>query len=113
MLKITHPITGAEVQVAQNDFPEKMNWEEASRACNALGSGWRLPTKEELEAMYEQLHEKGQGNFNSGSFWNREAFYWSGTEFDGNLAWFFHFYYRGANSRGKRDAGYVRAVRAF
>ncbi|MFM7661671.1 MAG: hypothetical protein ACKO6A_03325, partial [Bacteroidota bacterium] len=65
MLKITNPITGDELQVANQDFSDQMSWDEAKRACIELGSGWRLPTKEELVAMYEQLHKEGQGNFKS------------------------------------------------
>lgn len=106
MLKITNPITGDEVQVAQNDFPEKMTWGEALRSCNALGSGWRLPTIEELEAMYKQLHDKGQGNFKSGPFWNRETSYWSecAVSFGFNNGKTF-------SHHDKNHSFYVRAVR--
>lgn len=105
MLKIIHPITGGEVQVAQNDFPEKMTWGEALRSCNALGSGWRLPTKEELEAMYKQLHVKGQGNL-------KESFYWSSTE-DDDTAWLFDFDGGFTSDFNKHLTHFVRAVRAF
>ncbi len=84
MLKFTHPITGAEVQVGNQDFSDRMNWEEAKRACNDLGDGWRLPTKEELKAIFNQLHKNGEGNFESDG-------YWSNTEVDIYLAWYFDF----------------------
>jgi len=109
MLKITNPITGDELQVANQDFSDEMTWEEAKRACNELGSGWRLPNKQELKEIYEQLHEKGQGNF-------KAAFYWSSTEYDANdFAWIFYFldgdaFYDGGS---KTTTFYVRAVRAF
>jgi hypothetical protein len=45
-----------------------MTWQEAISACNGLGSGWRLPNKEDLKAMYEQLHGKAQGNFKEADF---------------------------------------------
>ena len=107
MLKITNPITGDELQVANQDFSNEMTWEEAKRACNELGSGWRLPTKQELLEIYEKLHEKGQGNF-------KAATYWSSSEIGANDAWTFTFTNGGANGDyGKAYAFYVRAVRAF
>ena len=30
-----------------------MNWHDANKACNALGKGWRLPTKDELNTLYQ------------------------------------------------------------
>ena len=67
---------------------------------------WRLPTKEELNLMYGNLHKKGLGNFAI------EA-YWSSFEFDSSNAWYQYFgfgyqysYIKGANLR-------VRAVRSF
>lgn len=107
MLKITNPITGDELQVANQDFSDRMNWQDAKRACSELGSGWRLPTKQELEIMYKQLHKKGQGNFKS-------VYYWSSSEDDG-LAWVFSFNDGYANypSSDKDDTNYVRAVRAL
>ena len=107
MLKITNPITGDELQVANQDFSDEMTWEEAKRACNELGSGWRLPNKQELKEIYEQLHEKGQGNF-------KAAYYWSSTEYGFDYAWLFTFANGDANSSsGKNLAYYVRAVRAI
>ena len=106
MLKITNPITGDELQVANQDFSDRMTWEEAKRACNELGSGWRLPNKQELKEIYEQLYEKGQGNF-------KEAAYWSSTESANDDAWYFLFTNGPAYSTTKRSTIYVRAVRAF
>ena len=106
MLKITNPITGDELQVANQDFSDEMTWEEAKRACNELGSGWRLPNKQELKEIYEQLHEKGQGNF-------KAAYYWSSTEGDDDDAWSFYFNDGYAPNTSKSGTNYVRAVRAF
>ena len=106
MLKITNPITGDELQVANQDFSDQMTWEEAKRACNELGSGWRLPNKQELLEIYEKLHEKGQGNF-------KAAGYWSSTEYDGSFAWNFIFFSGTAFNLPKNSTYYVRAVRAF
>ena len=41
------------LQIAQTDFPNQMNWEDAKKACEALGEGWRLPSKDELNSMYD------------------------------------------------------------
>ena len=82
MLKIINPINGAELQVAALDFSQKMTWDEAKRACVELGSGWRLPTIEEIKEMYNQLHKKEQGNF-------QETFYWSGSVDYSGKAWNF------------------------
>lgn len=106
MLKITNPITGDELQVANQDFSDQMTWEEAKRACNELGSGWRLPNKQELLEIYEKLHEKGQGNF-------KASFYWSSAEYDGTYPWYFFFDDGVAYVNYEGTTAYVRAVRAF
>lgn len=107
MLKFTNPITGVELQVANQDFSDEMTWKDAERVCIELGSGWRLPTKEELEAIYEQLHKKGQGEFKS-------AHYWSIAEYDSSEAWPFNFATGTAGYNETRMGSfYVRAVRAL
>ncbi len=106
MLKITQPITGAELQVAIQDFPNPMSWDKAEIACSELGSGWRLPTKEELKVMYYQLHKKGQGNF-------KVQFYWSSKADGASFAWYLSFILGGADRRLKSSKFYVRAVRAL
>ena len=65
---------GKVIEVAKEDFPEDMEWKDAMSACQKLGSGWRLPSKEELEEMYTQLHKKGKGNFST------DDLYWSNSE---------------------------------
>ena len=47
------PIKIGNLEVAQNDFPKWMNWDEANSACEGLGNGWRLPTKDELNLICE------------------------------------------------------------
>jgi hypothetical protein len=106
MFEITSPITGEKLQVALNDFEEKMNWEQAKNACKDLGIGWRLPTIKELEVMYEELYKKGKGNF-------KDATYWSSKEYDYLNAWFFYFSNGNAGNFDKSCTYYVRAVRAF
>jgi len=72
------PIKIFNFEVAENDFPggEKMTWEEAKKACESLGDGWRLPTKDELNILY-------LNNTNLNGI--KDNAYWSST-LDGNLA---------------------------
>ena len=81
-----------------------MNWYDAKIACQKLGLGWRLPTKDELNMLYENKEEIGGFADNS---------YWSSTEFINFLAWVHNF---GSGIEGNNDKNYlygsVRAVRA-
>ena len=70
---IGKPITIGNLVVAQNDFPKLMNWVDAKRACAALGKGWRLPTKEELNILYQNKDKIGGFAV---------IIYWSSTEID-------------------------------
>jgi hypothetical protein len=36
------------LEIAQHDFPIKMNWNDATKACSELGENWRVPTRYEL-----------------------------------------------------------------
>jgi hypothetical protein len=106
-LIITSPTTGETLQVALKDLGE-MNWEDATAACANLGSGWRLPTKEELQVMYKELHLKDRGNFCG------DCLYWSSSQNGGHNAWYVRF----ANGFAYYDITYfnyyqVRAVRAL
>jgi len=104
------------VLVAPEDLKQKMNWYDAIKACKELGDGkWRLPTKEELEAMYEQLHEQGKGNFKSTFVplsLPGQSNYWSSSHYHHGRAWMMNFYnghtYYGPNSY---SATLVRPVR--
>ena len=83
----------------------KMRWEEAIKACENLGDGWRLPTIEELEEIYK-YEDKIVGIANN--------FYWSSTEYGNYTAWSFNFNSGTAYfSTNKNYANYVRAVRAL
>ena len=96
------------MQIAKADFPSDMSWNDAMAACQNLGNGWRLPNKDELTAMYEQLHTKGKGNFRT------DGFYWSSSESNANNAWNFSFNSGVANdfiASAKGYSFYVRAVR--
>lgn len=93
------------LQIASNDFPEKLDWNDAKKACSILGNGWRLPTKDELNIIYQNKDKIG-------GF--ADSDYWSSTESTnsnyagkqaldiGSQAFF-----------NKNDKLYVRAVRNF
>jgi hypothetical protein len=92
------------LEVMTKDLGE-MNWDDAMKACADLGDGWRLPTKEELNILYQNKDKIG-GFANS--------LYWSSTEGHNGYAW------RQGFNTGVQEDGYVkfpnlyvRAVRAF
>lgn len=67
-----NPIVGipkklGSIEIAEYDFPNAMDWDEAKVACTKLGNGWRLPTKAELNIMY--LNKDRLGSFSSGAYW--------------------------------------------
>ena len=73
----TFTIAGKTIQVAKEDFPEDMSWDDAMAACQNLGNGWRLPTKAECEAIHNQLWKKEKVMFNKKG---DDLQYWSSTE---------------------------------
>jgi len=111
--KLTFECHGETIEVAKKDFPRDMSWNDAMASCENLGNGWRLPSINELKAMYEQLHTKGKGNFRTYDW------YWSSSE--NNLrpayhAWLFNFddgrAYNG-DLYYKSNSNHVRAVRTL
>ena len=82
-----------------------MKWEAAKIACENLGDGWRLPTKEEFILMY--INKDKIGGFTN-------EFYWSSTELDNpGVAWGFCFNNEAAFGFNKGNTCYVRAVRTL
>ena len=106
---IGKPIRIGELEVAQFDFPKGMLLGEAKKACADLGSGWRIPTKDELNFLYINQKKSGMGMSNCG-------YYFSSTENDGYAygAWYQSFC-NGAqrNDYSQYDYPRVRAVRSF
>jgi len=98
------PYRLTKIEVAQYDFPKQMHWNEAKKACANLGSGWRLPTKDELNLMYK--NRKKIGGFEINRFW-------SSTESSSTNAWGQGFYNGAQNYYPKDYNASVRAVRAF
>ena len=91
-------------EIAPKSTEIEANWHDARLYCFALNidgkTGWRLPTKEELNEIYESENDL------------EKSLYWSSTEFDTGGAWrqSFHF---GFQANGYKDTNvYVRAIRS-
>jgi hypothetical protein len=88
------------LEVMQTDLG-KMTWDEANKACEKLGDGWRLPTIEELFFVFEnrnKIRELKEGN------------YWTSEESVDEYAWY-AFDDGVAYYDFKYSKNYVRAVR--
>jgi len=98
----------------------RANTEEILRGCNETSTAaglchelvlngyndWFLPSVDELQLMYRNLHEKGLGGF-------KETYYWSSTQ-DKYGAWVVNFYYGNKSNQVRdRQGVLVRPVRAF
>ena len=94
----------SEEGVEFNEPMRLMDWYEAMKACADLGDGWRLPTKDELNVLYENKDKIG-------GFAGSK--YWSSTEHDNDYAWAQNFIKGGQYSKYKNNDSSVRAVRAF
>ena len=76
----------------------------AARLCHELG--WFLPSKDELNLMYENLEEQGLGSFYD--------YYWLSSEDSATTAWFQKFVSGSQPYYNIRYSDYrVRPVRAF
>ena len=72
-------------------------------------SDWYLPSKDELQEMYNTIGEGGQES-NIGGF---NGFYWSSSESSNSYAWFVDFSDGDAVDDSKGYAYRVRVIRAF
>jgi hypothetical protein len=95
------------IEVAEHDFPNTMKWEDAIKACEELGEGWHLPTKEELNLLY--LNKDKIGGFTDQEYWNSIV-----NKNYNSLACFKYFSDGGWNYYSKETGiFYVRAVRSL
>jgi hypothetical protein len=98
------PIVIGSLEVAEKDFPNEMNWQSAKNACSNLGKGWRLPTNDELNLLFQ--NKDNIGGFISSS-------YWSSVQNDDEYAWGWYFG-DGKMEEYKKDVKlYVRAVKTI
>ena len=88
----------------------KANWDEAATAArNFRGGGfndWRLPTRTELELMYQNLKRRNLGGFNNER-------YWSSTENNPYNAWNQDFSDGRRSFNYKTDSYRFRVIRVF
>ena len=100
------------IEVAEKDFPKNMNWEDAKKACESLGNGWRLPTKNELNTLYQNKEIIGQFK---GQYWSSTTGgKWGGEGIEGYGPWVLNTYNNGlqfGNPIGTTND--VRAVRTI
>jgi clan AA aspartic protease (TIGR02281 family) len=113
-----HPVIGrtkiiGNIEIAEYDFPKIMDWDNAKNACASLGDGWRLPTKEELNILFE--NKEKIGGF-------VHDLYWSSTKdlsVKEYTAVWMQYFRDGPNSgvqlrwSGDYGTNHVRAVRSF
>jgi hypothetical protein len=98
------------IEIAQYDFSEEMNWEDANKACQALGKGWRLPTKNELNVLYQNKAILDGFEFAvNPSF----KYYWSSSVYNKGRAWNQNIIDGLQYHYNKFDSYFVRAIRSF
>ena len=69
---IGKPVKIGNLIICQYDFPEQMYWDDAVKACKALGDGWRLPNEDEIE--YLNQNKVVIGGFNNSIYWMSRNF---------------------------------------
>jgi hypothetical protein len=89
------------LEIAQNDFPNKLDWATATKSCSDLGQGWRLPNYADIDIISNNLSKIPGIKINQGGYWlnvESKAFEPS-TKYIGN--------------ENKASPLFVRAVRSF
>ena len=116
---ISSTIKIGNLEVMTEDL-EEINWYDAMKACADFGDGWRLPTKDELNILYQ--NQDKIGGFAS----HFAGYYWSSTEGvrgdiitsklsiePGSNAWRQYFRNGSQTLNYKTNTLYVRAVRSI
>lgn len=115
VIKKTYNLNGLEI--AQFDFLGPMTYDEAVRACSKLGEGWRLPTKEEMEEIYENKDMLGgfislifvSDNYKFST--DNNVYYWSGSSYGSDYVWVIGFTHKFVGVTLKTEYLYARAVK--
>jgi hypothetical protein len=99
-------------KIAHLEDAGPMPWYNAVKIDEQLGEGWRLPSFDELTAMYKAL---GPGATNIGEFTNE--LYWSSTAYDENQARLLRFWDGNTSYHYNKNVEHrkfkVRAIRDF
>ncbi len=93
---------GIAIEVYHKDLDGRYSWDEAVKVSEALGKGWRLPKKYELDWMCQRKEDIG----GFGAY-----YYWSSSEYCDNYAWYQNFFNGYQNSSYKYTNYRVRPVR--
>ena len=97
------------------------DWSSAISRCKSLNingyTGWYLPSEDDLQWMYQNLHEKNLADFGKGNnsvSW-KNWHYWSSAMVvnRNNYSWYSDFSNGSQHAKYQKDACRVRAVRAF
>lgn len=101
--------------VSINQAPSLMTWSDAKSWCSSLGSGWRLPTDEELIVIYKNKDALNAVLAAVGEELPNSSWHWSSTEVDSSRAWGVRMSdgYTNFPNLSKLSNYYVRAVSAF
>ena len=105
------PDTGKPMYTTPTDAPPTMEWQDAMDYAKALEAhghqDWRLPTKAELNVLFN--NRAAIGGFNANGF-TPTGWYWSGTLYSGFAAWAQRFSF-GLQRYTNGDPSSVRCVR--
>ena len=66
---IGKPYRIGNLEIAQFDFAKYMYKNQAINACRGLGSGWRLPTKSEMNILYRNKYKIKMGGYSYNFYW--------------------------------------------
>ena len=90
-------------EISEKDFPERLDWEKAKIQIKKLGDGWRLPTIDELETIYDFRYDiLGL---------DRSDWYWSSTGNGRSTSFCFDFKNGEREAIYKEGKGLIRPVR--
>ena len=85
----------------------------AKRFCSEIGRGWHLPSKAELQAIYQQKEAIDNALAQIGKVGITNGRYWSSEKYKSDRAWAFHMLNGSTNRSFKFGTYSVRAVAAF
>ena len=107
-------INGRTIVLALDDKPQRMNWHDAMKKYENNPEGWRLPTKEEWGAIFENLEAIDKAFVNAGKKPLPRGWYWSSSEGSTSNAWYAYLAYSNLYYGYKLfNNGYVVPVLAF
>jgi hypothetical protein len=97
-------------EIAPKSTEIQTNWDDAKLYCFSLNidgkTGWRLPTKEELNEIYQS-----ENDFENNWYWSSTEY--SSTEYDGIFVWYQNMSNGVQYNRTKNGSYYVRAIRSI